>query len=57
MITSSNALSVTIKRAHRRTVLLSFEAIESHRLKYKVIDSWLDAEGFTPLHRAAKGPI
>ena len=30
-------------------------AIESHRLKYKVIDSCLDAEGFTPLHRAAQG--
>ena len=30
-------------------------AIERHRLKYKVIDSCLDAEGFTPLHRAAQG--
>ena len=30
-------------------------AIESHRLKYKVIDACLDAEGFTPLHRAAQG--
>ena len=30
-------------------------AVESHRLKYKVIDSCLDAEGFTPLHRAAQG--
>ena len=30
-------------------------AIESHRFKYKVIDSCLDAEGFTPLHRAAQG--
>ena len=29
-------------------------AIESHRLKYKVIDSCLDAEGFTPLHRAVE---
>ena len=31
------------------------KAIERHRLKYKVIDSCLDAEGFTPLHRAAQG--
>ncbi|XP_022789123.1 ankyrin-1-like [Stylophora pistillata] len=31
------------------------KAIESHRLKYKVIDSCLDAEGFTPLHRASQG--
>ena len=30
-------------------------AVESHRLKYKVIDSCLDAEGFAPLHRAAQG--
>ncbi|KAL9988502.1 hypothetical protein ACROYT_G002956 [Oculina patagonica] len=30
-------------------------AIENHRLKHKVIDSCLDAEGFTPLHRAAQG--
>ena len=30
-------------------------AIENHRLKFKVIDSCLDAEGFTPLHRAAQG--
>ena len=30
-------------------------AIENHRLKYKVIDACLDAEGFTPLHRAAQG--
>ena len=30
-------------------------AVESHRLKYKVFDSCLDAEGFTPLHRAAQG--
>lgn len=30
-------------------------AIESHRLKYKVIDSCLDAEGYTPLQRAAQG--
>ena len=31
------------------------KAIENHRLKYKVIDACLDAEGFTPLHRAAQG--
>ena len=31
------------------------KAVERHRLKYKVIDSCLDAEGFTPLHRAAQG--
>ena len=31
------------------------KAIERHRLKYKVIDSCLDAEGFTLLHRAAQG--
>ncbi|XP_022789150.1 serine/threonine-protein phosphatase 6 regulatory ankyrin repeat subunit B-like [Stylophora pistillata] len=30
-------------------------AIENHPLKYRVIDSCLDAEGFTPLHRAAQG--
>ena len=30
-------------------------AIENHRLKFKVVDSCLDAEGFTPLHRAAQG--
>ncbi|XP_022807976.1 ankyrin repeat domain-containing protein 50-like [Stylophora pistillata] len=30
-------------------------AIENHPLKYKVIDSCLDAEGFTPLQRAAQG--
>lgn len=30
-------------------------AIENHRLKFKVVDSCLDAEGFTPLHRAAHG--
>ena len=30
-------------------------AIESHRLQYRVIDSCLDAQGFTPLHRAAQG--
>ena len=30
-------------------------AIENHRLKYKVINSCFDAEGFTPLHRAAQG--
>ena len=30
-------------------------AIESHRFKYKVIDSCLDVEGFTPTHRAAHG--
>ena len=30
-------------------------AIESHRLKHKIIDFCLDAEGFTPLHRAAQG--
>lgn len=30
-------------------------AIENHRLKHKVIDSCLGAEGFTPLHRAAQG--
>ena len=30
-------------------------AIESHRLSHKIIDSCLDAEGFTPLHRAAQG--
>ena len=29
-------------------------AIENHRLKYRVIDSCLDAEGFTALHRAAQ---
>ena len=32
-----------------------FTAIENHPLKYKLIDSCLDAEGFTPLHRAAQG--
>ena len=31
------------------------KAIKNHRLKYKVIDACLDAEGFTPLHRAAQG--
>ena len=31
------------------------KAIERHRLKQKVLDSCLDAEGFTPLHRAAQG--
>ncbi|CAH3037656.1 unnamed protein product [Pocillopora meandrina] len=31
------------------------KAIERHHLKYKVVDSCLDAEGFTPLHRAAQG--
>ena len=31
------------------------EAIERHKLKYNVINSCLDAEGFTPLHRAAQG--
>ena len=30
-------------------------AIENHRLKFKVVDSCVDAEGFTPLHRAAQG--
>ena len=30
-------------------------AIENHRLKFKVVDSCLDAEGFTPLHRATQG--
>ena len=42
---------------HKCTSLKSsfITAIESHRLKYKVIDSCLDAEGFTPLHRAAQG--
>lgn len=39
-----------------RSLKSSFNtAIERHRLKYKVIDSCLDAEGFTPLHRAAQG--
>ena len=32
-----------------------FTAIENHPLKYKLIDSCLDAEGFAPLHRAAQG--
>ncbi|XP_022810060.1 uncharacterized protein LOC111347065 [Stylophora pistillata] len=32
-----------------------FTYIENHPLKYKSIDSCLDAEGFTPLHRAAQG--
>ena len=42
---------------HRCSLLKGsvISAIESHRLKYKVIDSCLDAEGFTPLHRAAQG--
>ena len=31
------------------------KAVESHRLKHSVIDSCLDAEGFTLLHRAAQG--
>ena len=31
------------------------KAIENHPLKYKVINVCLDAEGFTPLHRAAQG--
>ncbi|KAJ7372339.1 hypothetical protein OS493_019784 [Desmophyllum pertusum] len=31
------------------------EAIESHPLKHSIINSCLDAEGFTPLHRAAQG--
>ncbi|XP_078383525.1 uncharacterized protein LOC144666041 [Oculina patagonica] len=31
------------------------EAIERHPLKHSVINSCLDAEGFTPLHRAAQG--
>lgn len=31
------------------------EAIERHKLKYGVINSCLDAEGFTALHRAAQG--
>ena len=30
-------------------------AIERHRLKHRVVDNCLDAEGFTPLHRAAQG--
>ena len=30
-------------------------AIERHKLKHRVIDNCLDAEGFTPLHRAAQG--
>ena len=30
-------------------------AIERHRLKQRVVDNCLDAEGFTPLHRAAQG--
>ena len=30
-------------------------AIENHRLQHKVINSCLDAEGFTLLHRAAQG--
>ena len=29
--------------------------IERHRLKHRVVDNCLDAEGFTPLHRAAQG--
>ena len=42
---------------HKCTSLKSsvITAIENHRLKYKVIDACLDAEGFTPLHRAAQG--
>ncbi|KAJ7372341.1 hypothetical protein OS493_019786 [Desmophyllum pertusum] len=31
------------------------EAIESHPLKHSVINSCLDADGFTPLHRASQG--
>lgn len=31
------------------------KAIERHSLKHSVINSCLDAEGFTPLHRAAQG--
>ena len=31
------------------------EAIERHKFKYSIINSCLDAEGFTPLHRAAQG--
>ena len=31
------------------------EAIERHKLKYGVMNSCLDAEGFTALHRAAQG--
>ena len=31
------------------------KAVERHRLKFTVINSCLDAEGFTPLHRAAQG--
>lgn len=30
-------------------------AIERHKLKHRVVDNCLDAEGFTPLHRAAQG--
>ena len=30
-------------------------AMKRHRLKNKIIDSCLDAEGFTPIHRAAQG--
>ena len=30
-------------------------AMKSHRLKNKIIDSCLDAEGFRPIHRAAQG--
>lgn len=30
-------------------------AIEMHRLKFKLIDSCLDAEGYSPLQRAAQG--
>ena len=29
--------------------------IERHKLKHRVVDNCLDAEGFTPLHRAAQG--
>ncbi|KAL9988507.1 hypothetical protein ACROYT_G002961 [Oculina patagonica] len=31
------------------------KAIESHPLEHSIINSCLDAEGFTPLHRAAQG--
>ena len=31
------------------------QAIERHPLKHSIINSCLDAEGFTPLHRAAQG--
>ncbi|KAL9988499.1 hypothetical protein ACROYT_G002953 [Oculina patagonica] len=57
---SLEALNFFQQRKYDNQKCLSLEssiitAIENHRLKHKVIDSCLDAEGFTPLHRAAQG--